>query len=317
MHLPDDYACSTFPEGVELMARSKDSVELGIAAGRHEILFPLTEEPPVAGVALYDKALAKPRLMTPTMGSHATAWLARTDGMSDGLAQAEVSYAAPMGSRLILTSGPHRREWVAPGGHGVERFRWVLLPGELPLVLIHEHGLDPRARVESIRFLDIECTSKLVPADVDRVSGAIKIEAEKLASHRGPSQATRFGKYVCSGGILYGIGDLVTRVEYVVRVPKAGAYSIVFKHASDRARTAIGMEVNGKEPHPAAGLFLFQRTGGWGYKTGQWRTQRLCEEDARPVVFELSAGENRLVLTGLGGRMHLDWIALTPAADGR
>ena len=178
-------------------------------------------------------------------------------------------------------------------------------------MLINEHGLDPRARVESILFGDVTSAAKLAPAEA-KGDGVIRIEAEKLASHRGLAECTRFDKYVCSGGILYGIGDLVTRVDYDVIVPKPGAYSIVFKHASDRSRTALGLEVNGECPCPAAELFVFQRTGGWGYEKNQWRVQRLCDAAGRPVQIKLSAGPNRLTLLGRGGRMHLDWIALVP-----
>ena len=311
LRMPAAYGKPALPQGVQLVSRTKDTVTLAVSAGRHEVVFPLAQAPAVEPVQVTGAGLKEPIAMTPTVGSHVTAWLARTDDISAELAQVEVKYAAPKGSRLILTNGPKRREWTAPGGDAVERFRWTMLRGEYPLTLLNEHGMEPRAQVKSIHFAEVSSAAKLRPAEV-KGDGVIRMEAEKFASNRGLRNPARTGKYVCSGGLLYGIGDLVTRVDYDVAAPKAGAYTIVFKHAGDRARTALGLEVNGACPCPAAGLFLFQSTGGWGYDKKQWRVQQLCDAAGKPVTLNLKAGVNRVTLLGQGGRMHLDWVALVP-----
>ena len=308
LHVPRRYRDPNETDGVLLAARDGDTVELEVAPGRHVLVFPLAKVEPVLPAEL-----GPTTQMVPTVGSHATAWLARTDGMPDGLHDAVVKYWAPAGSRLVLTAGRHRHEWVAPGGDTEERFRWVMSPGEFPLVLINEHGLDQRARVRSIQLNELKATGKLRPAKVDAtMPGLVKIEAERFESHVGPPESVRTGKYVCSGGLLYGMGDLVTRVDYRVTAPKTGTYSLVLKHASDRPRIAISLEMNGECPHPAGELILFDRTGGWGYDEKQWRVQRLCDADGQPVAISLKAGKNRLTLRGRGGRMHLDWLALEP-----
>ena len=312
VHVPRRYRDPVEAKGVLLAARDGDTAELEVAPGRHVLVFPLAKGEPVAPVELHTPAKTVMQ-MKPTVGSHATAWLASTDGMPDGLHDAAVNYWAPTGSRLVLTAGRHRHEWVAPGGDAEERFRWVMMPGEFPLVLIDEHGLDRRARVRSIQLNEIKATGKLRETKINAaMPGSLKIEAERFESHVGPPESTRSGKYVCSGGLLYGMGDMVTRVDYGVTAPKAGTYSIAFKHASDRPMIAISLELNGKCPDPAAELMLFDRTGGWGYNEKQWRVQRLCDANGRPVAISLNAGKNRLTLRGHGGRMHLDWVALEP-----
>jgi len=310
--MPRKFANPATKQGARVVSRTGETAELRVEAGRHVTVFPAVKEEPLPTATLHGPGLADPHPLSPTVGSHITAWLGRTDGVGGGLHDAEVAYWAPKGSRLILTAGRRRHEWVAPGGNATERFRWAV-GSNFPLVLINEHGLNLRARVRSIRFLALRGTGKLVPATVrEDARDMLKIEAEKFVSHSGPADSTRTGKYVCSGGLLYGVGDLVTRVEYAVRAPKAGAYSIIFKHASDQKQIAIGLQVNGKTPSRAAELFIFGRTGGWGYAKDQWRVKRLCDANGQAVPLQLSPGDNRITLIGHGGRMHLDWIALEP-----
>ena len=315
--LPAAYRTNRLPDGVQVLSRTGDEVSLRVPPGRCEIVFPMAPEKAVAPLKLHCRGQEKPQEVAPTVGSHITAWLTRTDGLAAGLQDVEVKYTAPKGSKMVLTAGQARHEWTAPGRAAVERFRWVLEPGKFPLTLINEHGLDERAQVESIRISEITTKAKLLPAKVDlAAAGVIKIEAEAFESHRGIRDAVRDkGRraYACSGKLLYGMGDMVRRVDYIVNAPAAGAYTLAFRHTGDQDRTALSLELNAAAPCPAAGLFLFGKTGGWGYDAKNWRVHRLCDSAGKPAVLRLNAGENRLTLHGHGGRMHLDWIALVPA----
>ncbi len=317
LYLPRKYTAPRQLAGVTLVGRRGETVELRVEPGHHVLVFPAGRPAAVEPLQLICAGEKRPRPASPTVGSHVTAWLTRTDGLPAGLQEVEVKYAAPRGSRLILTEGPYRREWTAPGGDAVERFRWVLHPGRYPLTLLNEHGLDERARVRRIRLAPLKTKSRLVPARVDPAApGVILVEAEAFKSHRGIPDAVRTKgrrKYLCRGALVYGVGDLVTRLDYDVTAPRAGAYAIAFKHAGDDSRTALSLQVNGECPHPAAELMLFGKTGGWGYRARDWRVDRLCDAQGKPVAIRLRAGRNRLTLLGLGGRMHIDWIALAPA----
>ena len=311
LHVPRRYGVPEETVPTRLVKREDDTVTLAVPPGRHEIVFPLVEDEPPTPVTLY--AAAAQRVMEPAAGARATAWLAQTDGLPEGLHDAVVSYSASAGARFVLTAGRARHEWLAPGGETATRFRWLLLPGEFPLVLLNEHGMGERARVASIRFEGVKATGALAPVEMrEDAQDVLKIEAEAFVSHAGPAESTRTDKYICSGALLYGIGDIVTRVDYDLDVVQAGTYQLLLKHASDQARTAISFELDGQFPHPASELMLFERTGGWGYKTGQWRVQRLCDAQGQAVALKLDPGRHRLTLRGHGGRMHLDWIGLQP-----
>jgi len=311
LFVPKRYGEPAAADAVRVVERTEDRVTLAVPSGRHELVFPLAARQPVQAVAL--AAAGSARTMAATAGVHATAWCARTEGLPEGLQDAVVSYRAPEGSRLILTSGRSRHEWVAPGGETETRFRWLISPGQIPITLLNEHGLSPRAYVHSIRFEGVAATGMLTPALASEdTPGLLRIEAEQFVTHVGPADPIRRGKYVCSDALLYGIGDLVTRVDYDLDVVQAGTYELLLKHASDQTRTAISVELDEARPHAAAELMLFERTGGWGYDAKQWRVQRLCDTDGQPVKLHLSAGRHRLTLRGHGGRMHLDWFALQP-----
>ncbi len=316
LHVPAEYSSPALPEGVELRSRAGDAIELAVPAGRREIVLPRTQQKAVAPLELQCAQLGEPRVVEPTVGTHSTAWLAQTDGLEAGVQTIKVVYAAPKGSKMILTEGPKRREWTAPGGQAVEEFHWALIPGQFPFTLINEHGLDERARVQAIRLSTIKTGAKLVPVKVaQKTPGAIRIEAETFESHRGIHDAVRDkGRrtYACSGKLVYGVGDLVTRLDYLIDVPKSGIYAITFRHAGDQKRTALSLELNGKSLGGYCDLFLIGPTEGWGYSAGEWSSGRLSDAAGKPVGLSLTAGKNRLTLLGHGGRTHLDWIALVP-----
>ncbi|MGI6355036.1 MAG: hypothetical protein ACOX6W_08075 [Lentisphaeria bacterium] len=147
----------------------------------------------------------------------------------------------------------------------------------------------------------------------EAAKGQIMLEAEAFTGQGvGTCQARTDRMGISNAIITYWEIDIGHWLEWTFELPKAGAYQILFRYATNHKETIRKVEINGQTPSTAAASLAFARTGSYGFAAADWRFLPLPDDAGKPLVVTLPAGKNTIRMTNLNGGLALDFILLKP-----
>jgi hypothetical protein len=93
-------------------------------------------------------------------------------------------------------------------------------------------------------------------------------------------------------------------------LPADGDYALRVRFCQGTGGAKRKIELNGAPLGGGSGLFSLPPTGGWSTDHDDWRTTWIAGEDGVIPMAALRKGHGRIVMTGAGDGLNLDWIEL-------
>jgi len=100
-------------------------------------------------------------------------------------------------------------------------------------------------------------------------------------------------------------------LDWEFEVPEEGDFELVLHYGTGDEGSRRSLEIDGKQPCPAAADIAFPFTGGFGFDFDQWQYLTLAQ-DGKPVSCHLTKGKHTLRMTNLAKGLALDFIAIRP-----